>query len=101
MHALWRLFAFLRPYFGQLAVAMALLGISGALMGAIVATVKPLVNDVLLPGQVTAQQGAQASGADILRQVREWLPLDLIAGWARERAFGAPQAGRPPSPRRY
>jgi len=87
MRALWRLFAYLRPYLGKLAAAMLLLAISGALMGAIVATVKPLVNDVLLGEKATIEQEDPAMGADILRQARERLPLDRIGGWARDRAF--------------
>jgi subfamily B ATP-binding cassette protein MsbA len=86
MSVLWRLFGYMRPYLARMALAASLLAVSGALMAAIISTVKPLVNEVLLGGepQVTA---AEAGGPDILRQVQQWLPLDELAGWAREHAF--------------
>ena len=61
-------------------------------MGAVVSTIKPLVNDVLLAGlpateDPVASEAATESGPDILRQVREWIPTDRINAWAREHAF--------------
>jgi subfamily B ATP-binding cassette protein MsbA len=73
-----------------------LLGLSGALMGAVVSTIKPLVNDVLFAaGNAVADPAAEPvavsavepTGPDILRQLRVWVPADRIMGWAREHAF--------------
>ena len=50
MYEYRRLFVYLRPYLARLLFAAALLALSGALMGAVVSTIKPLVNDVLLGG---------------------------------------------------
>ena len=92
MSTLQRLLGYVRPYVAQLAVAALLLGLSGALMGAVVSTIKPLVNDVLLAGtgaaaEPVATEAAATSGPDILRQVRAWVPADKINAWAREHAF--------------
>jgi subfamily B ATP-binding cassette protein MsbA len=92
MSTLRRLVGYVRPYFAQLAVAAFLLGLSGALMGAVVSTIKPLVNDVLLAGSTRAVESVVTettmdSGPDILRQVRAWIPTERINEWAREHAF--------------
>ena len=54
MSEMRRLVGYLRPYLGTMALASTLLAISGALMAAVVSTVKPLVNRVLLPGALDA-----------------------------------------------
>ena len=69
MGSLRRLVGYVRPYLGMLLAAFLLLFISGALMGAVVSTIKPLINDVLLHQTVEAQPGSDASsGPDILRR---------------------------------
>jgi subfamily B ATP-binding cassette protein MsbA len=83
---LTRLLRWLRPYLGALVGAMVLLVVSGALMGAVVSAVKPLVNEVLRVAPPAADTPS-ATGPDILRAVRAWLPLDRLARWAREGAF--------------
>jgi len=88
MHLLWRLLGYLKPYLSRLAVASVCLGVGGALMAAVIATVKPLVNDVLLPG--FGRGGAATApvvGPDILNQVKSWIPVDGVTAWARENAF--------------
>ena len=92
MSTLQRLLGYVRPYLAQLAVAALLLGLSGALMGAVVSTIKPLVNDVLLSGATqgvdpVVEEEVAESGPDILRQVRNLIPIDRISEWAREHAF--------------
>ncbi len=86
-----RLLGYLRPYLGELASATLMLLISGALMGAVVSTVKPLVNDVLLGGSDTTAAATQApevaEGPDILQGIRTWLPTDRLHAWARGHAF--------------
>jgi len=89
MSVLRRLAGYVRPYLGRLIAAALMLAISGALMGAVVATVKPLVNEVLLGQGGTVADAAveRPPGPDILRQVREWLPREKMANWTREHAF--------------
>lgn len=84
MRDLWRLLGYLRPYLGVMALASLLLAISGALMALVVASVKPLVNDVLLPGAVDAAAG-DASG--VLAGLRAWLPPGAVGHWLGDRAF--------------
>ncbi|HKQ60431.1 MAG TPA: ABC transporter ATP-binding protein [Candidatus Polarisedimenticolaceae bacterium] len=83
MRALWRLLGYVKPYLGRLALAAAMLAISGALMAAVVSTVKPLINRVLF-GHAAAPRTA---GPDILRTVEELLPRDRFEAWASEHAF--------------
>jgi subfamily B ATP-binding cassette protein MsbA len=88
MSVLRRLAGYVRPYLGRMVAATLMLAISGALMGAVVATVKPLVNGVLLGEMAEARPAAEpTAGPDILDQVREWLPREKIARWTREHAF--------------
>jgi subfamily B ATP-binding cassette protein MsbA len=70
MSPLRRLAGYLRPYVGRIIAASLLLSLSGALMAGVVATLKPLVNEVLLRQPAAAATG----GADLLRGLREWLP---------------------------
>jgi subfamily B ATP-binding cassette protein MsbA len=74
-----RLLAYLKPYRGAIVVSALLLALSGALMSVVVATVKPLVNEVLLPAEA-GTAAAASSGGDILSAVRSWLPLDALGG---------------------
>jgi hypothetical protein len=66
MRDLWRLLGYLKPYVGRMTLAAVLLAMSGALMAAVVSTVKPLVNQVLLPGvfsgPVTAERAPEVGG---------------------------------------
>ena len=48
MQVFRRLLGYMRPYLGQMIAAVIMLAIAGALMSAIVAIFKPLVNEVLL-----------------------------------------------------
>ncbi len=82
MRVLLRLLGYLRPYFGAMAASVAMLAAAGALMSAVVATVKPLVNRVLLPAGAAA-----ASGPDILETARGLLPLNALTAWAGPQAF--------------
>ncbi len=88
MRTLTRLLGYLRPYFGRLVLATLLLAVSGALMGAVVSAVKPLVNEMLLrqPAPAAAAQ-IPGSPRDLLQQLRSWLPTKRLFGWAREHAF--------------
>jgi subfamily B ATP-binding cassette protein MsbA len=93
MTALRRLIGYLRPYLGQMVLAVVLLTISGAMMSVVVATVKPLVNRVLTPPP--AQQsalpegdaGATAPPEDLLDRIASRLPGKGFEGWVGEHAF--------------
>jgi len=85
MGSLRRLLGYLRPYLGMLVGSSAMLVCAGGLMAVVVATVKPLVNEVLLGRAAGA--AARPPGPDLLRQLREALPTDRLLGWAREHAF--------------
>ena len=86
MRVLARVLGYLRPYAGRLVAATVMLVIAGALMGGVVSTVKPLVNEVLL-GKPASPTTSDTRGLDILRSFRDWVPTEQIAGWAREHAF--------------
>jgi subfamily B ATP-binding cassette protein MsbA len=88
MAAVRRLLGYLKPYLGRMILATMLLTTSGALMSVVVATVKPLVNQVLTPAVVQQEQSRQPSGGpDILEQVEQLLPTERLLEWAREHAF--------------
>ena len=87
MAVLRRLAGYVRPYLGRIAAAAVMLTVSGALMGAAVATVKPLVNDVLLGATDAEHAVTGGAGPDILETVRDWLPRAKIARWTREHAL--------------
>ena len=87
MSVLWRLLSYTRPYAGRLLAASAMLILSGALVGVIVSTVKPLVNEVLLGPSPEVPSVESFRGPDILDSIRSWIPSDRISSWAREHAF--------------
>ncbi len=82
MGSLARLLGYLRPYTAAMLASVAMLAVAGAAMSAVVATVKPLVNRVLLPAGAAA-----ASGPDILETARGLQPLDALTAWAGPQAF--------------
>jgi subfamily B ATP-binding cassette protein MsbA len=89
MRVIRRLLGYVKPYLSQLIAASILLAVSGALMSAVVATIKPLVNRVLLPAVAPdSDLTSQADrGTDILTKIEDWLPVDRITEWAMEHAF--------------
>jgi subfamily B ATP-binding cassette protein MsbA len=89
MRVIRRLLGYVKPYLGKLIIASILLAVSGALMSAVVATVKPLVNRVLLPAVAPESDLTSDAdrGTDILTKIEEWLPVDRITEWALENAF--------------
>jgi subfamily B ATP-binding cassette protein MsbA len=88
MGVAWRLVAYVRPYLGRITAAAVMLTVSGALMGAAVSTVKPLVNEVLLGrSAASAPDEPAAPGPDILEAVKGWFPEEGLARWTREHAF--------------
>ncbi len=85
MSTLTRLLGYFRPYLGRMLLAALLLAVSGALMGAVVSAVKPLVNEVLLRG--APGPAPSGTGVGVLDGIRARLPTEKLAGWAREHAF--------------
>lgn len=77
---------YLRPYLGTMVLASLLLAVSGALMALVVSSVKPLVNDVLLPG-ATAAGMATGDGSGLLEGLRGRLPAGRVGAWVGDRAF--------------
>jgi len=84
MRDFWRLLGYLRPYLGPMLLAAVLLAVSGALMAAVVSTVKPLVNDVLLHGATAVGAG---DGTGLLDGLRGRLPAGRVGEWLGDRAF--------------
>src|SRR5262245_33343591 len=71
----------MRPYLGTMVVAALLLAVAGGLMSLIIATAKPLINDVLAPlggapPALTTHATPKPTGFDILDKARGWLGLD-------------------------
>ncbi len=80
-----RLLGYMRPYLAQMIAATVMLAIAGALMSAIVAIFKPLVNEVLL-AQPAAEPAAESTNSDILAWVEGWLPVGEWSAWLKQRA---------------
>jgi subfamily B ATP-binding cassette protein MsbA len=72
----------MRPYLAQMAAAAVMLAISGAMMSMVVATLKPLVNQVLLsqPAAVEESIGSEPEN-DLLDRVIDWLPVAELSEW--------------------
>jgi subfamily B ATP-binding cassette protein MsbA len=92
MNELRRLFGYMRPYLGRLVLASLLLGFAGLLMTAVVATLRPLANEVFRVGSAGAAAAApsaeHASRAfDILDTAKAAIPSAKILAWAKDRAY--------------
>jgi subfamily B ATP-binding cassette protein MsbA len=88
MRVVRRWLGYLRPYLVPMTASVVLLGASGALMSAVIATVKPLVNHVLVPaGSGHAPAGAP-TGAGILELAGSLVPeRSRLRGWVGDRPF--------------
>ncbi len=86
MIELKRLLDYMRPYVGQMAAAAVMLALAGATMTLAVATLKPIVNEVLLarPAPVETPD-REAEGPSILDDLVDRLPIDEASAWLRER----------------
>ena len=82
-----RLLRYFRPYVASMVLAGVLLALSGALMGAVVATVEPMINKVLLGEDTELVPDVGEADDGILDKAREWLPLDRFSIWAENNAF--------------
>jgi subfamily B ATP-binding cassette protein MsbA len=92
MNEIRRLFGYMRPYLGRLILASLLLGLAGLLMTAVVATLRPLANEVFQVG-TAAVAGAPAPDVrssrafDILDSVKAAIPSAKVLAWAKDRAY--------------
>jgi subfamily B ATP-binding cassette protein MsbA len=92
MSELRRLFRYMRPYLGRLVLASLLLGFAGLLMTAVVATLRPLANEVFRVGSAGAATAAPPAGHasrafDILDSAKAAIPSAKILAWAKDRAY--------------
>ncbi len=83
-----RLLRYFRPYLGRMAAAALMLSIAGALMSAVVATLKPLTDQVLAPALGAAAGGA-GEGQRLLGRALAWVPDPAWREWLARRAFVA------------
>jgi subfamily B ATP-binding cassette protein MsbA len=92
MSELRRLFGYMRPYLGRLIAASIFLGLAAILMTGVLATLKPLANEVFHLGteSATPAPGAAAKARrtfDILESAKRALPTARILAWAKDRAY--------------
>ncbi len=88
MRELRRLIGYIRPYAGAMATAAVMLAVAGALMSAVVATIKPIINQILSAGLPLAAAPEEARGGfDILEKFRALLPMSELSAWLEEHAL--------------
>jgi subfamily B ATP-binding cassette protein MsbA len=90
MNELRRLFGYMRPHLGRLVLASVLLGLAALLMTAVLATLKPLVNEVFHEGSVAAAAPTQTTrppAFDILTSIKKAIPTAELLAWAKDRAY--------------
>ncbi|HEX6850575.1 MAG TPA: ABC transporter transmembrane domain-containing protein [Candidatus Polarisedimenticolaceae bacterium] len=89
MKELRRIFGYMRPYLGRFILASVFLLLAGALMTAVIGTLKPLSNEVLKLGEPAAavSTAPRPAGFDILETVKRAVPTDRILAWAKDRAY--------------
>ncbi|MEJ2084286.1 MAG: ABC transporter ATP-binding protein [Acidobacteriota bacterium] len=80
MQTVSRFLGYFRPVVGKMVVASLLLALAGGLMSILVASMKPLVNEVLNSDVVD-------SGPDILDELEKWIPTGSVRSWIEERSF--------------
>ena len=80
MQTVSRLLGYYRLYLAKMVVAAIFLALSGGLMSILVASMKPLVNEVLNSDVVE-------SGPDILDRIEQWLPAGSLRSWIEDRSF--------------
>jgi subfamily B ATP-binding cassette protein MsbA len=81
-----RLIGYMRPYLGQMAAAAVMLAVAGAMMTLVVATLKPIVNEVLLARPATVTESADTDdGPELLESLIDRLPIDEAKRWLRAR----------------
>ena len=79
-----RLLAYMRPYMGQMAAATVMLAVAGAMMTMVVATLKPMVNEVLLAKPAAVKSEATGK-TDSLDALVNRLPIHEAKRWLHDR----------------
>jgi subfamily B ATP-binding cassette protein MsbA len=80
-----RILGYMRPYLGQMVAASVMLAVAGAMMSLVVATLEPMVNQVLLVQSVDADTPAdQGEKPNLLEGLLDRLPIDEAQSWLRE-----------------
>jgi len=79
-----RLLGYMRPYLTQIAAAAIMLAIAGGLMSLVVATLKPIVNQITV-AQPEAATNAEPEDLDLLDRLVERLPVEEWSAWLHER----------------
>jgi len=93
MNELRRIFGYMRPHLGRLVLASILLGLAALLMSAVVATLKPLADQVFQMGAPPEAAppvpvaGTRPGAFDILDEVKRKLPTTELLAWAKDRAY--------------
>src|SRR5262245_24908322 len=94
MNELRRIFGYMKPHLGRLLLASVLLGLASLLMSAVVATLKPLADEVFQVGApaavaapAPAPAGRRPAAFDILETVKAKIPVADILAWAKDRAY--------------
>jgi subfamily B ATP-binding cassette protein MsbA len=80
-----RIVAYMRPYLGQMMAAAVMLALAGAMMTLVVATLEPMVNEVLLFMPARQATPASAEETNFLDDLVEKLPIEATKMWLRER----------------
>jgi subfamily B ATP-binding cassette protein MsbA len=81
-----RFLGYAKPYLGQMIAAAVMMAIAGALMSAVVATLNPLVNEVLLAkAPVVEHPRAPDKPVTVFDRLRDRLPVDEVKAWIRDR----------------
>jgi ATP-binding cassette, subfamily B, bacterial MsbA len=84
MSTLKRLVGYLRPYLGRMVLGALFLTLAGGLMAFVIATIKPLVDRVLMP---SLHDVPAATEPDFVDRLRAWLHLESLLDWAAGHAF--------------
>ncbi len=82
----------MRPHLGRLILASLFLGLAALLMTAVVATLRPLMNEVFPEGSAAVVSTAPPEGGtsrafDILDAAKKAIPTAKILAWAKDRAY--------------
>jgi len=81
-----RILGYMRPYLAQVLAAAVMLAIAGVMMSMVVATLKPLINQVLLVRPEAAAETVTVNpDEDFLERLIDWLPVEEVATWLRKR----------------
>ncbi|MBD3855799.1 MAG: hypothetical protein IFK92_04570 [Acidobacteria bacterium] len=85
MTELKRIFGYMRPYLGQMMAAAVMLAIAGAMMTLVVATLEPMVNDLLLSRPAQEATPTEDEDPEFLDRLVERLPIEATKMWLSER----------------